>query len=58
MIRLDASAPGFAADFAALVDARRESDADVARDVSAILRTVRDEGDAGLRALTQKLDRH
>ncbi len=50
MIRLDASAPGFAKDFAALVDARRESDADVTRDVSAILRAVR--------AYTQKLDRH
>ncbi|MFT3977711.1 MAG: histidinol dehydrogenase [Sphingomonas bacterium] len=58
MIRLDASTPGFAKDFAALVDARRESDADVTRDVSAILRAVRDEGDAAVRAYTQKLDRH
>ncbi|QKR99042.1 histidinol dehydrogenase [Sphingomonas sp. CL5.1] len=58
MIRLDASASGFAQDFAALVDARRESDADVARDVAAILRAVRDGGDAALRDLTRKFDRH
>ncbi len=58
MIRLDATAPSFAADFAALVDARRESDADVARDVAAILRAVKDEGDAALRDFTRKFDRH
>lgn len=58
MIRLDSSAASFAADFAALVDARRESDADVARDVAAILRDVRGGGDAALRDLTLRLDRH
>lgn len=58
MIRLSTADAGFARDFAALVDARRESDADVTRDVSAILRRVRDEGDAALKALTLKLDRH
>ncbi|MFW2850903.1 histidinol dehydrogenase [Sphingomonas sp. TX0543] len=58
MIRLDASAPSFAADFAALVDARREADADVARDVAAILKAVRDGGDAALRDFTRKFDRH
>lgn len=58
MIRLSTADPSFAQDFAALVDARRESDADVARDVSTILRSVRDEGDAALKAFTQKLDGH
>ena len=42
-LRLDAAAPDFARDFAALVDARRESDADVSRDVAAILARVRAE---------------
>ncbi|WP_374943126.1 histidinol dehydrogenase [Sphingomonas sp.] len=58
MIRLDTRDPGFAAQFDALVNARREADADVARDVSAIIRSVRDQGEAAVRALTQKLDRH
>ncbi len=58
MIRLDAAAPGFARDFTALVDARREADSDVARDVAAILRAVRDDGDAAVRAFTERFDRH
>ncbi|MEN3749511.1 histidinol dehydrogenase [Sphingomonas sp. HF-S3] len=58
MIRLDASAPDFATAFAALVDARREADEDVARDVAAIVARVRDEGDAAVRDLTQRFDRH
>ncbi|MCH4893188.1 histidinol dehydrogenase [Sphingomonas sp. SFZ2018-12] len=58
MIRLDASAPGFAAQFDALVNARRESDADVARDVATIVRALKDEGDAALHAFTLKFDRH
>ncbi len=58
MIRLDADAPGFAADFAALVEGRREADGDVARDVAAILRAVREEGDAAVRAFTQRFDGH
>lgn len=56
-LRLDASAPGFAAAFDALVGARRESDADVSADVAAILARVRGEGDAALRELTQRFDR-
>lgn len=56
MIRLDARDPGFATDFAALVDARREADADVAADVAAILARVRGEGDAALVDLTRKFD--
>ena len=51
MIRLNASAPDFAAAFAALVDDRRESDAGVSDRVAAIIRRVRAEGDAALHAL-------
>jgi len=58
MIRLDAAAPDFAARFADLVDARRESDADVSRDVAAIIARVRAEGDAALRDLTRRFDGH
>ena len=36
-LRLDSKVAGFAADFTALVDARREADEDVSRDVGAIL---------------------
>jgi histidinol dehydrogenase len=56
MIRLDASSPDFGAAFTALVEARREADADVARDVAAIVARVRSEGDAALRDLTRKFD--
>jgi len=56
--RLDASAPDFAQAFDTLVDARRESDSDVSRDVAAILARVRSEGDAALHALTLKFDGH
>ena len=58
MIRLDTRDPGFAQQFEALVNARRETDTDVARDVAAIIRSVRDQGEAAVRAFTQKLDRH
>ena len=58
MIRLDAAAPGFAEAFAALVDARRESSADVTRDVAAIIADVRARGAAAVAELTQRLDRH
>lgn len=57
-LRLDAGDPGFATAFTALVEARREADADVARDVRAIIASVRDEGDAALAAFTRKFDRH
>jgi histidinol dehydrogenase len=57
VIRLDASDADFAKAFSALVNARREADADVARDVAAIVARVRDEGDAALRELTQRFDR-
>lgn len=58
MIRLDASDPGFETAFAALVAQRREADADVARDVRTILTAVRDEGDAAVRAFTERFDGH
>ena len=55
--RLDAAAPGFALDFKALVDARRESDAGVATDVAAIIADVRARGDAAVGELTARFDR-
>lgn len=58
MIRLSTSDPSFDRDFTALVDARREADADVARDVRTIVASIRDEGDAALHAFTRKFDRH
>jgi histidinol dehydrogenase len=58
MLRLDATDLDFERAFAQLVDARREADADVARDVRAILASVRDEGDAALAAFTRRFDRH
>ena len=58
MIRLDTAAPGFAAAFDALVNDRREADADVSRDVAAIIGSVRREGDAALHAFTKKFDGH
>jgi len=58
MIRLDTRDAGFADAFAALVDDRRESAADVTRDVITMLRAVKDEGAAAVRAFTIKLDRH
>lgn len=58
MIRLDTRAPDFAEAFTALVNARREADADVARDVAAIIAQVRDGGDLALRDLTHRFDRH
>lgn len=58
MQMLNTADPGFAAAFDALVDARREADADVARDVRTIVAAVRDDGDAALAAYTKKFDGH
>ncbi|MET3825310.1 histidinol dehydrogenase [Sphingomonas sp. PvP055] len=58
MIRLSTSEPGFDRAFETLVNARREADADVARDVRTIISSVRDEGDAALHAFTRKFDQH
>ncbi len=58
MIHLDTRDAGFADAFTVLVEGRREAAADVARDVATIIRAVRDDGEAAIRAFTQKLDRH
>lgn len=58
MIRLSTADASFDRDFRTLVEARREPDVDVARDVRMIVAAVRDEGDAAVRAFTQKFDRH
>src|SRR3546814_11739481 len=57
-LRLSTRDAGFDAAFTALVNARREADEDVSRDVSAILKRIRDEGDAALADYTQRFDRH
>ncbi|MGE4411003.1 MAG: histidinol dehydrogenase [Sphingobium sp.] len=58
MQRLDATSADFAGRFDALVNARREADADVSSAVRAIIEKVRNEGDAALAELTAKFDRH
>ncbi|WP_448659856.1 histidinol dehydrogenase [Sphingomonas sp. CJ99] len=58
MIRLDATQADFADRFDTLVNARREADSDVSRDVAAILTRVRTYGDAAVHALTAQFDRH
>jgi histidinol dehydrogenase len=58
VIRLSAIDSDFASRFDALVNARREADADVSRDVATILARVRTEGDAALADYTQRFDRH
>jgi len=56
-LRLDSRDPGFAAAFDALVNARRESDPDVADTVRAIIARVRAQGDAALAELTREFDK-
>ncbi|RVT92576.1 histidinol dehydrogenase [Sphingomonas crocodyli] len=56
--RLDSRTTGFAAAFADLVDARREADEDVSRDVTAIVAEVRKNGDAALADYTRRFDGH
>jgi histidinol dehydrogenase len=48
--------PDFAAKFDRIVDARRESDSDVAGQVANILQTVKQRGDAALVEFTQRFD--
>ncbi|WP_353217442.1 histidinol dehydrogenase [Sandarakinorhabdus sp.] len=55
--RLEAGAPGFAAAFAALVDAKRDDAADVSSVVAGIIADVRTRGDAAVAELTAKFDR-
>lgn len=54
--RLSSTDADFAAAFDALVNARRESDADVSADVAAIIARVRADGDVALRDLTEQFD--
>jgi histidinol dehydrogenase len=55
-LRLDAGDPGFAAAFAALVDAKRDDAADVSAVVAGIIADVKARGDAVVAALTAKFD--
>ena len=57
-LRLNAADPGFDVAFAALVDARREADADVSAAVTEILADVRARGDAAVAERTLKFDGH
>ena len=56
MKRLDASSSDFAEAFDALVNDRREADADVSSVVAQTLRSVRDRGDVTLVEMTQRFD--
>jgi histidinol dehydrogenase len=58
VVKLDTSAPDFATRFATLVNARREADEDVSRDVAAIIGRVKAEGDTAVAELTQRFDDH
>ena len=58
MQRLNAQAADFAAQFETLVNARREADSDVSRDVAAIIARVKAEGDAAIADYTQRFDGH
>ncbi|MEO5598761.1 MAG: histidinol dehydrogenase [Novosphingobium sp.] len=58
MLRLNSRDRGFDAAFRRLVADRRESDGDVARDVSLILKDVRNRGDAALAEYTSRFDGH
>jgi len=55
--RLDLGQPDFAARFEAVLDAKRESDVNVADSVSQIIGDVRSRGDAALLELTARFDR-
>ena len=55
-LRLNASDSDFDARFTALVEARRETDTDVARDVAAIIAEVRMRGDDAVADYTQRFD--
>ena len=55
--RLNTTDPGFAADFEALLFAKREIEEDVAQAVRGLIADVRERGDAALVELTNKFDR-
>src|SRR5438046_10219708 len=54
--RLDARAPGFAAQFNALLNAKRGEEEDVAQTVRAIIADVRSHGDSALVELSNRFD--
>ncbi len=58
MLRLNTRTADFGAQFAKLVNARREADEDVSRDVSAIIARVKAEGDVAVADLTHRFDGH
>ena len=58
MLRLSTRDPGFDKAFRRLVADRRESDADVSRDVEVILSDVRNRGDTAVAELTARFDNH
>jgi histidinol dehydrogenase len=58
MIRLDNREADFERRFAALVNARREADNDVSRDVAAIIADVKTHGDAAVADYTRRFDGH
>lgn len=58
MRRLSTADDDFAKRFDRLVSERRESNQDVSRDVSGILKQVRDGGDKALEDFTQRFDNH
>lgn len=55
--RLDTRSPGFEAEFDALLNSKRETDADVDDVVAAIIADVRQRGDAALIEYTARFDR-
>ena len=57
LLRLDTRAKGFVADFAALLSAKRETEADVDAVVADILGAVKARGDAALIEYTKRFDR-
>jgi len=57
MREISAGDPGFEADFAALLDMKRETDEDVDAAVAAILGEVKTRGDAALIEFTKRFDR-
>ncbi len=56
-LRLDSAAAGFEADFTALLNSKRETDADVDATVAEIIAEVRAQGDAALLDYTRRFDR-
>ena len=56
-LRLNSGDPGFAAAFSAVVDATRETPADVDATVAEIIADIRRRGDAALAELTRRFDR-